>query len=211
MTFRAKTSLLVVLLCSVTAVSGADRIVLAPRGLVAPPFSIGAEYAVHPYSPRKEIGWLTIGLPQEDLGLELEVERFEEADEARETFSLQYTLTGNGVADFAPALSVGVRDILRRGREDQALFAAVTKNIGVPLSVEGYLRNLKVHAGFGTSGLGGLFAGGEARIYGVWLGLEILAQRLNASAAVPVFRNLALKAYTLNGSGYFGASFSVRR
>src|SRR5687768_13108661 len=148
----------------------ADRLVLAPRGLVSPPFSSRLEYAIHPYSPRKEIRWLNIGMPQEDLGLELEIERFEVNNEARETFSLQYTLTGNGVADFAPALSVGIRDVLRRGRERQGLFAAATKNIGVPLAVERTVQNLKVHAGFGSSAMGGVFGGAEAKLLGVWVG-----------------------------------------
>ena len=191
--------------------AAADRIVLAPRGLVSPPFSARIEYAVHPYIPRADIGWLNIGLPQEDLGLELELERFEVNNEARETFSFQYTFTGNGVADFAPAISLGIRDLLRRGRELQGIFAAATKNIGVPLATERTIQNLKVHIGFGTSAMDGLFAGAEAKVLGVWVGGEYLSRRFNAALAVPVFSNLALRAYTLDGSSYFGASFSVRR
>ncbi len=150
-------------------------------------------------------------MPKEDLGLELESEWLWVGKEARNTFHLQYTLTGNGVADFAPALSVGIRDILRSGRELQGGFAAATKNIGVPLAVERTLRNLKVHAGYGSSAMGGLFGGAEARVLGVWLGVDYLARRVNAAVAVPLFSNLALRAYTLNGSEYFGVSFSVRR
>ena len=192
-------------------VAAADRLVLAPRGLVARPFSLGAEYAVHPYSPRADVGWLTLGFPQEDLGLEAELERSSVHGEARQTLHLQYTLTGNAVADFAPALSVGIRDILRSGRERQGLFAAATKNIGVPLAVERTLSALKIHVGFGSSGMGGLFAGAEARVLGLWVGAEYFSQEFNASVALPLISNLALRAYTLDGSTYFGASFSVRR
>ena len=191
--------------------TGADRIVLAPRGLVARPFSIGAEYAVHPYDPRTDIGWLTVGVPQQDLGLEVELERLSREAESRETFHLQYTLTGNAVADFAPAISVGIRDVLRRGRERQGLFAAATKNIGVPLATERTLQNLKVHVGFGTSAMDGLFAGADARVLGLSVAAEYYARRFNASVTLPVISNLLLRAYTLDGSTYFGASYSVRR
>jgi hypothetical protein len=202
---------LIAALVSIAQSAFSDRLVLAPRGLVAPPFSIGAEYAVHPYSPRMDIGWLTIGFPKEDLGLELELERSEVDSDSRETFHLQYTLTGNGVADFAPAVSVGIRDIMRSSRERQGLFAALTKNIGVPLAVEQTVQNLKVHLGIGTSAMGGLFGGAEARVRGFWLGAEYIAGNVNASIAYPIVPNLSVKAYTLDGDSFFGASFSLRR
>jgi hypothetical protein len=215
MTFRIlrQTSLLLALgfLPFVATSAHADRIVLAPRGLITPPFSLGAEYAVRTESPHADIGWLNLGFPQEDLGLEIELERLDASGPPRETFSLQYSLTGNGVVDFAPALSVGIRDVLRRGRERQGIFAAASKSIGVPLATERFLRNLKVHVGYGASAMDGLFAGADARILGLWVGAEYLARKFNASVALPLFANLSARAYTLDGSTYIGASFVLRR
>jgi hypothetical protein len=212
MTYRIlRFSALVLIFAFVTVTAHADRIVLAPRGLITPPFALGAEYAVRTESPHADIGWLNFGFPQEDLGLEIEVERIDAAGPPRETFSLQYSLTGNGVVDFAPALSVGIRDILRRGRERQGIFAAASKSIGVPLASERYLRNLKVHIGYGTSAMDGVYAGAEARVFGLWVGAEYLARKFNAAVSLPLFANLSARAYTLDGSTYVGASFLLRR
>ncbi len=188
-----------------------DRIVLAPRGLITTPGAARIEFATLADNSRSNIAWINAGLPQQDLGLELEGEHFELGGQRRETFSLQYTLTGNAFSDFAPAFSVGLRDALNKGREGRSLFAAATKTLGLSLNQEHLIRDLKVHAGYGTSKLGGAYVGLTGRFtLGFTANVEYVAHRFNAEIAVPVARNLQIRGYSLNGDVFYGASLYIR-
>jgi hypothetical protein len=188
--------------------AGADRNVLAPRGLIAVPDSLKLEYAFQASNHRSNLGWLTVGMPSQLYGLELEVERSEPGGRGRETFSLQYSLTGNAFSDLAPSISVGLRDVLRRGRDGQALFLAATKTLGLSQQQERLLRDWKLHVGYGSSRLGGPFIGMQGRFsFGPTANVEYAARRFNSSVALPVSKYLNLKAYTLDGDLFYGASF----
>jgi hypothetical protein len=156
------------------------------------------------------LGWLTIGYPDEALGLELEAERSDWNRRQRETFALQYSLTGNAFSDLAPAVSVGVRDVLNRGREGRAFFLAATKTFRLSERQEKFLRDWKLHLGYGSNRLNGAYVGVEGRLtLGLTANLEYLAGRLNTAISLPIARYLRLRLYSLDGGLFYGASFAL--
>ncbi|HXG24587.1 MAG TPA: hypothetical protein VNJ09_08550, partial [Chthonomonadales bacterium] len=190
----------------------ADRGVLAPTGLVLSPNSARLEYIHMASDGRSNLGWLTVGYPDEELGLELEAERSDLGSRQRETFAIQYSLTGNAFSDLAPAISVGVRDVLNRGREGRAFFLAATKTFRLSESQEKILRDWKLHLGYGSNRLDGAYIGVEGRLaLGLTANLEYLAGRFNAALALPIARYIRLRAYTLDGDLFYGASVALIR
>jgi hypothetical protein len=199
-------------LLSASAGAKADRNVLAPTGLIAIPNSIRFEAAVLGSNSHSNLDWITIGMPNQLLGLELEAERVERPGFRSNSFSAQYSLTGNAFSDLAPSLSVGVRDVLRQGPEGQALFVALTKTFGLSRAQERILRDYKVHVGYGTSRLDGPFIGIQGRfVAGFTAKAEYLSRHFNASVALPLVKNLNLKAYSLNGDFFYGAAFTIAK
>lgn len=190
----------------------ADRGVLAPIGLVLNPNSARLEYIHMASDGRSNLGWLTVGYPDEALGLELEAERSNLGSRRRETFAIQYSLTGNAFSDLAPAVSVGVRDVLNRGREGRAFFLAATKTFRLSESQEKILRNWKLHLGYGSNRFSGAYIGVEGRLaLDLTANLEYLAGRFNAAVALPIARYVRLRAYTLDGDLFYGASVALIR
>jgi hypothetical protein len=190
----------------------ADRNILSPSGLIALPSSIKFEAAVLGSNSHSNLDWITIGLPDQLLGWELEAERVERPGFRSHTFSAQYSLTGNAFSDLAPSVSVGIRDVLRQGPEGQALFVAMTKTFGLSRAQERILRDYKVHAGYGTSRLDGPFIGIQGRfVLGFTANAEYVSHKFNASVAFPIVKHLNLKAYSLNGDFFYGASFIIAK
>ncbi len=188
--------------------AGADRIVLAPRGLITSPGSVAFEYATLASGGRTHLAWINLGVPSQQLGLELEAEQYDWGGPQRATFSAQYSLTGNAFSDLAPAVSVGVRDVLNRGPEGRALFLAATKTLGLSRSQEHVVRDWKLDLGYGTSRLDGPYIGLQGRFtLGLLANVEYVARNVNASLALPVGRHLRLNVYTLRGDTFYGASF----
>lgn len=188
----------------------ADRLVLGPSGLIVVPLSLKAEYALMGSNSRNNLGWLAVGLPEQLHGVELEAERFELGGQRRETLSVQYSLTGNAFSDLAPSISVGVRDLLNRGRERQSIFLAATKTFKLSQQQEHLLRDWKLNVGYGTSRLGGAFIGVQGRFtLGFVASAEYVARRVNASLAFPVAKFFSLKAYTLDGDLFYGATLRL--
>lgn len=200
------------MLAALSVSARADRNVLAPRGLIAVPNSAQIEFVASAANGHSNLGWLTVGLPIPDVNLELEAAHFELGGKRNETFSLQYSPLGNLLSREAPVVSVGIRDVLRRGPEGQALFVAATKTLGLSQRQERVLRDWKLHLGVGSSRLGGPFIGVQGRFaMGFTVSAEYAARRFNASIAWPVGRRLLLKASVLNGETFYGASFVVVR
>ena len=180
---------------------------LAPRGLITIPNSAKAEFGIRPDRGNDNLEWVSAGLPGSLNGFEVEVERLELGGERNVTGSLQYSFTGNAFTDIAPAFSVGIRDIANNGMEGRALFAAATKTIPLSLVQSRFVRQLWVDAGYGTSHLGGAYIGIQGKLpFGPVLSAEYVARRFNASLAVPLSRHLDLKAYSLNGHAFLGAT-----
>lgn len=188
----------------------AERIVLAPGGLVAAPGSVAAEYVVRSASTRDWFGWVRVGAPRADLGVELELERHQDRGVRGTSLSAQYSVTGNAFSDIAPAISVGMRDVLNEGREGRAVFLSLTKTLGLSRSQERLVSNVRIHAGAGSSHMDGLFAGITARLAcGPEIGVEVLRRRANASVSLRVLRYGELRAYSLDGRLYFGGGVRI--
>ncbi len=189
----------------------ADRIVLAPRALTAPAGLIRLESAFLARDGRTNVEWLTVGIPPKDLGLELELERFETPGMHNGTFGLQYTLTGNALSDIAPAFSVGVRDVLNKGLEGRAGYVVVGKTFGLSQAMEHITKDLKAHLGVGTGPMQGLFGGVENHFVGGFTAAaDYVGNRFNASLWAPVTRYGQARIYTLSGHVFYGATLSIR-
>jgi hypothetical protein len=197
--------------CANLSTAGADRIVLAPRGSIRGPGEISGELAISTKTAKNYMGWVAGGLPG-DLGIELEAERFELGGVRRETLSAQYLLIPEGLTNnIAPTISLGVRDIPNRGMEGRAFFAAATKTIGLSKKQEALIQDLKLHGGYGTNRLGGLYVGLEGRFSpGFIAAAEYVSHRVNASITVPVGRYANLRAYSLDGDAFYGGGFKMR-
>ncbi len=194
------------------SVCRADRAILSPSGMIVPPSAVKVEYALRASDSSDNLGWLHLGLPQEDLGVELEAQRTQFGGISRTGFSAQYSLTGNVMMGTpAPVLSVGVRDALRSGTEGRAFYAVATKSISLP-ATELILSDLRVSVGYGSNGLGGGFASAEAKFRpGLIATVEYLNRRLNAQVALPLARIAQLRAYSLDGTVYYGAVVTLRK
>ncbi len=193
----------------------AERIVLAPGGLVVPYGHAEVEYVFLPNHSQASMSWLTGGLPVDWQGtsttLELEVERDDLPGFHRDTVSLQLSPFGNGFIDIAPAISFGVRDLLNQGREGRAFFIAATKSIGLNTKQAHYLRRIDLNVGVGTSRLDGLYGGLAIRFPGMSrLAFEIVGQRFNESLALPVGPQLRLEAYSIGGELFYGAMLKLK-
>lgn len=196
----------------VSPAARAERIVLAPGGFVLNPGTATVEYVRQGSQPHDYLGWVTIGVPQQDLGLELEVERLELGGWRRTAVSAQYSLTGNALSDIAPAISVGVRDLGNSGREGRAFYGSLVKTFGMSRAQERVLRDWKLHLGVGTSHLDGVYAGVEGRLaIGVNAAVEYARRKWNASATVPVGKHFSVKAYSLDGTFFYGAELAFSR
>lgn len=194
------------------ASASADRIVLAPRGTIQQAGAVLGELAVQGSHTQNTLGFVDLGIPGNDLGLELEVERDDLWRTTRETFSLQYLVIPEGLTNnIGPAISVGARDILNRGREGRAFFLAGTKSFPLSRNQERLVRDLKLHGGYGTSHLDGPFVGAEARLtMGFRIMAEYAARRPDFELALPAGKHVTLRAYTLDGSAFYGASLGWR-
>jgi hypothetical protein len=202
---RFNLALSIAAVCALASPSRATRIVLAPGGLVANPSSVAVEYAGRATAARDWLGWVRIGVPQSDLGVEVELERYELRGERGTSLSAQYSITGNAFSDIAPAISVGVRDLLDEGREHRAIYLAMTKTIGLSRNQERLAQNVKLHLGVGDSRLDGVFGGLTVRLTcGPEVGAEYVRRTANASVAVRVMRYGDVRVYTLDGHMFLG-------
>jgi hypothetical protein len=187
----------------------ADRIVLAPQGDALSANSFKAEFALSPYRKDENLIWLQYGSPG---GVELELQRWELAGDMKKrySFNVQYPLLAE--LSSTPALSVGVRDLFGTGLETGALYVSVGKSLSLSDRLYRLVRELKIHAGFGTGRMDGLFAGVQARLAaGLYLNAEVYRQRANVSIGLPLARNLQAKAYSLDGTVYYGLSYMLAR
>ncbi|MGC8666577.1 MAG: hypothetical protein ACP5VE_00475 [Chthonomonadales bacterium] len=190
----------------------ADRAILSPRGFILSPGDVQFEYAGRTTDGHSNVQWLQVSMPGSDLGLELELERRQASGRSRSSFNLEYTLTGNALSDIAPVIAVGARDLINSDVEGRSAYLALSKTIGLSLAQSRVVSDLKVHAGYGSGRMDGLFASGELRFrLGFTVSAEYFQQRWNMEVAVPASKYLKLRAYTLNGAVYYGASLRIAR
>ncbi len=214
LTMRTVVGLLAgVVLAGAPTAGRADRIVLAPKAKTVLPGAIAAEWAVASVDGGQQIAWLALGVPKDDLGVEIEYERYRSGGRSADAWSAQYSILGEAFTNFlAPAISVGVRDMANSGRQGRAYYLALSRTIGFSELQEKLLGSLRIHAGVGTNRLGGAYIGADLGLpVGLNLAAEVVGHRLNARARMRVVGPVMAEALSLDGQGYLGASVSVSR
>jgi|GEM_PF-1642709 hypothetical protein len=188
----------------------AERIVLAPGGLTVPPGKSQIEFLAASRTLSENYEWVTVGLPDSLMDIEMELERQEFPGGKHHTISLQYSLFGNLFSDMAPAISLGVRDLLDEGSEGRAFYIVGTKTFRPQGSVGDVISKWHLHIGYGTSHIGGAYIGADAYLpYGLVGSTEYVARRLNTSLSLPVFKYVNVEGAILNGEVFYGASISI--
>jgi len=187
----------------------ADRVVLGPSAETLTPntgrvqFLLGTDPAV---ASRL---WLRYASPG---GIELELERLDLHSETKKrySFNIEYPI----LPDFgvAPAIAVGVRDLTGTGIEHGGLYAVVTHSFPLSERVYKLVRSFKASGGIGTGSIGGPFVGFEARL-GTDVGVhaELYRRRPNIGVSLRLARNIQADAVTLDGSFYYGLSYTLTR
>jgi hypothetical protein len=185
----------------------ADRVVLAPSAETLLPNTARIQFLLGAKPEEANRLWLNYGSPG---GIELEMERLELHTEAKKrySFNIEYPI----LPDFgaAPAIAVGVRDLTGTGIEHGAFYAAVTHSFPLSERVYKLMRSFKASGGLGTGRIGGPFVGFEAR-FGTDLGVhaEIYRHRPNVGVSLRMARHLQANAFSLDGSVYYGLSYSI--
>jgi hypothetical protein len=202
----------IVFVVFVAACASADRVVLAPSGRIVLPGDGSAAYLWQASGGARH-GWLTIGIPKDDLGLEVEIERTEARTRAVETLSLQYSVIGEAFTNnMAPSVSVGLRDMPNRGPDGRAAYLSLSKTIGLSESQERILSAVRVHAGYGTDWMGGAYVGASATVLRrADLAAELLARRFNAGLSIRLIGPVSALAHTRNGAGFVGIAVRATR
>ena len=182
----------------------ADRVILSPLGDTLPIDSFKAEFVTGTNPLLGNLSWLAVS---SGSGIELEMQRLDRSSEGRKRYSLNIEYPQLALGNYFAA-SYGVRDVTGTGTEHGAFYVAAM----APIRFYGHsplLRELRVNAGLGTGRMDGLFFGLEARLRGdVRFSAEIYRHRPNVGIALPLVRNMQAKAYSLDGSIYYGLAFS---
>ena len=195
--------------CLLAGVARADRVVLGPSAETLTPDTGRVQYLLGTDPAEANRLWLSYSSP---AGIELELERDDLHTERKKlySFNIEYPI----LPDFgaAPAISVGVRDLTGTGIEHGGLYGVVTHSFPLSERVYKVMRSFKASAGVGTGSIGGPFAGFEAR-FGTDLGLhaEVYRHRPNVGLSLRLARNVQANAVTLDGSFYYGLSYSLTR
>lgn len=188
--------------------ANADRVILAPEGGTLAPQGIKSEFVLDPYQARGNLGWFQFSSTE---GIEFEGQRVEDSDrKLRYSFNVQYPL----ISEFgvAPAISLGVRDLLGTGVERGSVYLAATRSFPLSDRQLKWARQFKISLGAGTGTFGGLFVGVETRLAaGVTLAAEVFRRRPNLSVALPLSRHVQARAYSLDGNVFYGLSYTLAR
>ncbi|HZT42657.1 MAG TPA: YjbH domain-containing protein [Chthonomonadaceae bacterium] len=187
----------------------ADRILLSPQGDTLPPNGFKSEFALSPSNTDYNLSWIQVSNSQ---GIEFEGQRIGLGGDAKTRYDMnvQYPLlTDLGTY---PSVSVGVRDLLGTGLEHKAVYLAATKSFPLSDRQLHVLRAFKLNAGIGTGRMDGLFVGMEARLRaGVSLYAEFYRRRPNLGLALPLGQHAQVNAYSLDGTLFYGLSYSIAR
>jgi hypothetical protein len=187
----------------------ADRVVLGPSAETLLPNTGKLQFLLGTKPEEANRLWLSYGSP---AGIELELERLDLHTESKKrySFNIEYPI----LPDFgaAPAISVGIRDLTGTGIEHGGIYAVVTHSFPLSERVYRVMRAFKASGGLGTGSIGGPFVGFEAR-FGTDLGVhaELYRHRPNVGISLRMARNLQANAFSLDGSVYYGLSYSLTR
>ncbi len=194
-------------LACVSSGAHADRVVLAPTGSTLTELSIKSELMISS-TAGTDRSWFTYASSD---GIELELNRLESPAERKKQWSanLEYPLP---TLQNLPAISVGIRDMTGTGAEHGAFYLAASRNVPLSSLQHRFLRSAEISLGAGTGPIGGGYIGLSSRLRtGLQLSAEVFERRPNFSAGLPVMKGLQLKAYSLNGHLFYGASYHFAR
>lgn len=213
MRFRAASALLPILglLCGGAGSGGAraDRVILGPSAETLAPNTGRAQFLLSLDPAQGNRQWMNYSSP---AGIELELERVDLHTERKKrySFNVEYPI----LPDFgaAPAIAVGVRDLTGTGIEHGGLYLATTHSFPLSERVYKVMRSFKATGGVGTGSIGGPFVGFEAR-FGTDFGVhaELYRRRPNVGISLRMMRNLQASAFSLDGSVYYGLSYTLTR
>jgi len=187
----------------------ADRVVLGPSAETLAPNSGRIQFLLGMKPEQANRVWADYASP---AGIELELERLDLHSESKKrySFNIEYPL----LPDFGatPAVAVGVRDLTGTGVEHGGLYLVLTHSIPLSERVYKIMRSFKTTVGVGTGSIGGPFAGMEAR-FGTDLSLhaELYRRRPNVGVSLRLARNMQANASSLDGSFYYGLSYTLAR
>ena len=182
-----------------SGVAWADRLILAPKGEILPPGQFKIEGMLKPSGERPGVFWINAGVGQ----IELEGMLYDNGNgKMKGSVGAEAQLLPETL--LTPAVGVGIRDIADNGLQGRAEYLAVTKTIPTE-GLKGLVHDVKLHVGFGLERIDGFFAGAEAGLpYNLWFAAEHDSHGLNIAGGWSPVRNLQIRAYGLNGDGYFG-------
>ncbi|MEN6372936.1 MAG: hypothetical protein ABFD64_13090 [Armatimonadota bacterium] len=199
----------------------ADRIIFAPTGTTLSPGAVKAEAATSPSNNDSKVYWLGLGLQK----FEVNAIRFD--------FKNETTTKSRGIATFdtsldkddfdivnaqlglvpettlTPAISIGVWDFTDKTADGTGYFLAFSKAVPLTKELPLPVRDVKVHAGFGVSGIDNVFGGAEATLpLGLKVSAEYFQKDFNYALGWGPVAGLQAKVYILDGETYYGLKFS---
>lgn len=195
--------------CLLASSVRADRVVLGPSAETLLPNTVRLQFLLGARPQEANRLWVNYGSPG---GIELEAERLDLHTETKKryAFNIEYPI----LPDFGatPAIAVGVRDLTGTGIEHRALYGVVTHSFPLSERVYKLMRSFKASGGLGTGSIGGPFVGVEAR-FGTDLGVyaEFYRHRPNVGLSLRLARHVQASAFSLDGSVYYGLSYSLTR
>lgn len=196
-------------LCCMTAASVyADRLILIPTGRTLTP-GFKAELAAR--SDEKAY-WVHVGVSR----VEIEGARFQDfGTDDVDVISAQLEIIPE--TTFTPGLALGARDIGDSTTSENSLYGgrafylAVSKGIPITGGVPFLFTDVKVHGGVGTDSLSGLFIGIEGTLpMGLRIAAEYDTEDVNYAVMYGVIPALQVKASSMKGDIYYGASFTTQ-
>ncbi|MBI2844552.1 MAG: hypothetical protein HYX78_14250 [Armatimonadetes bacterium] len=197
---------LIAAICAVPAT--ADRIIFAPTGNVLGLGEIKAEGAFSPSNDDAKVYWLNVGLPR----LELSGIRFENGGSlvgADNENVAGVELAVLPETPITPGIGVGVWDITDETIEGRGYYLAVSKGIPLTRQLPLPLSDIRLHVGFGLSGVDTLFGGVEGNIpLGLRLSAEYFQDDFNLALGLRALPAVQLKLYFLDGDTYYGVQIS---
>lgn len=203
----------------------ADRIIFAPTGTTLSAGEVKAEAATSPSNDDSKIYWVGLGLQN----FEVNAIRFDfKNDSPTVTKNRSRTIvnfdTSLDEEDYdivnaqlglipettlTPAISIGTWDLTDKTADGTGYFLAFSKAVPLTKELPLPVSDVKVHAGFGISGMDNIFGGAEASLpLGLKVSAEYFQKDFNYALGWGPVAGLQLKAYILDGETYYGLKFS---
>lgn len=190
----------------------ADRVLLAPRGSILHPQTLRMTVLALADDSTDGLAWVGIGPLVADLDLEWEAEGYDLRNSRLGSVGVQYLLTTEAFSDLAPVMSIGLRDIASTGPYGRSAYLAATQRVNLSAAQEKVVREMRAHFGYGTGTMGGLYGALEAQTaFGFALQVEVFSRRLSYGLVVPVCSGFNLRAVSLNGETFLGATLQLSR